>query len=269
MAPATRNQGRQITLSFSTKSSPSKEPLHQVLQKHLLKNDASQQMTTSQRAVLKFSIDGKQASAVSETPPIQRSGNHHYTSVQERSRIQQQAIINGLIAFSVVILACQNLKASVDKKQIQEQLQQQQDECNTARHALQQLLQRPHMDDIAAQIVQELESLSERPSNGGGWFRNGKSTEGTPERNKVQLIADQLERHLNSMVGDAALEERERDLKKVQALNTPASTEQVSLTTEVELTDAPVVIEDVLALLQEESSNETGPKVVKKRLFSM
>jgi hypothetical protein len=243
---------------FSTKSSFN-EPLHKVLEQHLLKNDAPQ-MSTSQRAILKFSSDGKQGTT--ESPTNQRSSNHHYTSVQERSRLQQQAVINGLIAFSVVVLACQNLKASVEKRQLQEQLQQQQEQCDAARQALKQLLHRPHMDAVAAQILQEMESTPSERSSIEGWWRGGNSTENTIERNKLmQLIADRLEQHLHNIVGDAALEEAERDLKKVQALTTPSSND-------IHLLD-PESMGDVLAALNSEIDNETTPKVVKKRIFSM
>jgi hypothetical protein len=253
------------SILFSTKSSSSKEPLHQVLQRHLLKNDASK-MTTSQLAVLKFSTDGKQTT---EHPSVQRSSNHHYTSVQERSRMQQQAIINGLIAFSVVILACQNLKAGVEKRQIQEQLQQQEEQFHALRQTLQQLLQRPHLDSLAAEIVQELEAPFERSSI-RVWFRheNSRKDSSNPDCNTAQRIADRLEQHLHNIVGDAAMDESERDLKKVQALTTHSQPIK-SISKEVEILSDSVTMDEVLAALQDENSFETGPKVVKKRLFSM
>jgi hypothetical protein len=256
-------QGVRNCLRFSTKSAASKEPLHQVLQRHLLKNDASQ-MTTSQQAILQFSTDGKQTT---ESPSTKRSSNHHYTSVQERSRMQQQAIINGLIAFSVVILACQNLKAGVDKRQIQEQLQQQEEKFHDLRKTLQQLLQRPHLDAMAAQIIQELEAPNE-PSSSGAWFRNGKSRDWTRDPNKAQRIADRLEQYLQNIVGDAALDESERDLKKVQALATPSES-IAALSHEVEIISDSVTMDEVLAALQSENDDNTERKVVKKRIFSM
>lgn len=179
--------------------------------------------------------------------------------------MQQQAIINGLIAFSVVILACQNLKAGVEKRQMQEQLQQQEAQCHAVRQILREIVQRQHMESLASQIVQELEA-PRRPSFNARWFPNQNSRDSTLDHRTEQHIADRLERHFQSIVGDSALDESERDLKKVQALTTPS---ELSLTVELDKLSDSLDMDDILAALQNESNDESAPKIVKKRIFSM
>jgi septum formation topological specificity factor MinE len=63
-------------------------------------------------------MEGTTSSTASSPTP---SPPPNYISVQERKRMNQQAIINVIFSFSIVLLACQTFKSGIEKRRIQQQ----------------------------------------------------------------------------------------------------------------------------------------------------
>ena len=97
-------------------------------------------MTTSQLAMSKYgngSASSSSSSSFSLPPPPPPP---HYISVQDRQRKNQQAIINVIFSFSLVLLACQTFKSGIEKRRIQQQYQHTKDTLQQTQATIQQYI---------------------------------------------------------------------------------------------------------------------------------
>ena len=158
-------------------------------------------MTTTQLAMSKYGNTTTSKAESSTTlgsttnsTDSSSSSSSNYISVQHRKRMNQQAIINVIFSFSLVLLACQTFKSGIEKRRIQQQYNSKKEALQQTQTTIQQYVfpnndnrtvnndPSPEILQIANIILQQLEVRNHDSNNKNettrnrNWFQNNKSS---------------------------------------------------------------------------------------------
>ena len=187
------------------------------------------------------------------------------TTNDERKRRYNQAAINAICSFMVVLLAAQSLKSGSERRKAELHLTAALEVLAETQDKLKHLTNAGHVKAMAAACVAEIAVLQHqeeerrKQSKTGGWLSRTSSGSELSAQELQQLqqeqIAAVLQRHLSSFVGDSALTEAEKDQKHVlELVQTPEDSLLQALQEEQETT----IVRDA-----------DGTTVIKKRVFSI
>jgi hypothetical protein len=272
--------------SITSKSLPpptaasSPQTLHQSIQDGLLKKSA---VTSSASGT-----STGNAAATAKTPLVDQER-------LERNRRYQQAAINAVCSFMVVLLAAQSLKSGTDKRKAELQLEAALEVVSETRDKLKVVLDTSTSRRIAHACLEQMHDTHTPTSlpTSSAWFWSRRSSaisvatslEKSQEMDRLAAIVQQ---QLRVVIGDAALTEAERDQLQMQALSIAAAAAANQAEAAVQLA-TPVLDADTDRILQQALSSSaasveslnavennaaldpTGKDagVVKKRVFSM
>lgn len=209
----------------------------------------------------------------------------------ERKHRTQQATINALCSFMVVLLAAQSLKSGTAKKKAELHLTAALEVLTETQEKLKQVTDPVHLHRIAHACAEKLEGAKmddavERtensPSLWSAWFGKALSTRlanGGEDLTsptfqwQTRIIAMELQHQICDLVGDAGLSQAERDQRYVKDLIGNLTDPDTEMIFEQQVDDSNLV-DLVVTTLQEDdafmdtTANDPSP-VAKKRLFSM
>ena len=101
---------------------------------------------------------------VESTTTATTKDSAHYVTLQDRKRKNRQALVNVIFSFSLVILACQTLKAGVEKRRVQQQHNVTKESLRHTQATLQQYIYGNGANDLTPEILQIADRIIQEES---------------------------------------------------------------------------------------------------------
>jgi hypothetical protein len=267
--------------SITSKSLPppiaasSPQTLHQSIQDGLLKGSAATNASSG------VSTGNTAATAASKTSLVDQER-------LERNRRYQQAAINAVCSFMVVLLAAQSLKSGSDKRKAELQLEAALEVVSETRDKLKLVLDTSTSHRIAQACLDQMTDTNAptSPPKSSAWFWSSRppatsAATNLETSNDVDRLAAIVQQQLYAVIGNAALTEAERDQRRMQQLALAEAAAAQLATPDLD-TDTNRILQQALSssVAPDQSSTAVesngavdatgkGASVVKKRVFSM
>lgn len=141
------------------------------------------------------------------------------SSVRHRQRLQQ-AVINGVCSFMVVLLAAQSLKAGSERKHAIDHLEAATEVLSRKKEKLQQVANQATAAELATVCIELIEQRRAHSQNTDTWYWwRERSTDKLLEENDFrEELEAALRGKLEGIVNQETLSETEKEQKQVQEL---------------------------------------------------
>jgi hypothetical protein len=273
----------RLLRSSSSSSNYTNKQIHQRLEEGLLHNNSSSKAAASGGS----------------------SNNNTMQAAQQQQQRYRQAVLNGVCSFLVVLLAAQSFKSGRGRRSAELHLEAAKEVLAETQAKVKHIAGDEFIDAlaraccVAASIEANSESDQPKASGWRYWLTGGharkekkkqgshgtvaeddEDEEGSALKDRIRAV---LREHLQSSIGDAGLNEAERDHKMVADLadaTTKSAAPHGSTAAAEEEEDEGTIARHLLGQLTndeddddvvavESTTNENGVAVVKKRVFTM